>query len=77
MGFAAKHRLSQLISAGDITVIEERQFQENAAAYMEQIASYLSSHLPFDDDFLECVQWISPTTVIQSDSTDMLSCANR
>lgn len=73
---ATRHKLRQLVSAGEVTEGEATLFYQMMEAYMVAVTQYLLVTLPIDDDHLKKVQWFSPDKFVGR-CDDMLHCAMR
>ena len=61
IGTAAKFRLRQLVSSGDVTSMKETKFTDMLRGFMLTITQYLFNNLPLEDDLLHAARWLSPT----------------
>ena len=61
IGTAAKFRLRQLVSSGDVTSMKGTKFTDMLRRFMLTITQYLCNNLPFEDDLLHAARWLSLT----------------
>lgn len=60
IGFSAKQKLRQLLSAGDVSDGQAQIFYRNITIYFEVVSQYLLQKLPIHYAFLQEIQWIDP-----------------
>ena len=77
VGIAAKSRIAQLLSGGDVSDADVDRYYQKMEVYMETILTYMLANLPTDSQMLKLVRWTGPDKFLYSPFDQILQSAMR
>ena len=77
VGIAAKSRIAQLLSGGDVSDADDDRYYQKMEVYTETILTYMLANLPTDSHMLKLVRWTGPDKFLYSSFDQILQSAMR
>lgn len=77
IGVAARFRLTQLVTAGEVSGAKKRKLLDCFRRYVVRIAQYLIANLPLDEEVISVARWLDPIKVSSLKVNDILNVAYR